>query len=282
MSLITAVDRATLDTALPPLAQCPECLVAQREAGHGTRPVVCSTCGTRWTPDPCEGCAETKLALLAMHNRRAWQRCADCDRIVAISLRALDRAFRGQLRGIATVRRRAMLAELDNLAQWWPTIHPHAKEPSPIVGDGNKGGGAKISATDRPDHVNDEHEDLARAQVTDLKLGALLAAGRFETRLLRMLWILATIARLGDHRAQMPPVTSATERGSAVLEWLTTRCTVAQRKKLAESVGWTFIDRETQTQWLADPSAGREEAKRHGTELLAEAERCWFGNGGGT
>jgi hypothetical protein len=260
----------------PRLVQCAGCLTAQTHAALSFRPMTCPTCGARWTPDPCDGCQETRANLRTMHNPRAWARCSDCDRVVVIHLRALDRAFRGVLRGQATVRRREMLAELDNLARWWPTIHPHAKEPSPIVGDGNKGGGAKISATDRPDHVNDEHEDLARAQRTDLRLGAILAAGRHETKLLRIVWVLATIARLNSDRAHVQPVTSALERGGAILEWLATRCTVAQRKKLAESVGWTFADRETLEGWAKDPSRGREEAKRHGTELLAEAERAWF------
>lgn len=260
------------------IAPCLGCSRAQRDALERSIRVRCADCGQRWAPvERCEGCAETRATLLAMHNRARYQRCADCDRIVCVGLRALDRAFRGRLQGQATVRRREMLKALDNLARWWPVLRPPSKETSPIVGDGNKGGGARLESTEKPDDLLEGGAQLRRAADTLERLEAIGTVARRETRLLRLVWFLATVARIESHRAARAPMSSALERGHAVLVWYCEHCKESQRKKLAESVGWVFADEDTLAAWAKDPSTGRTEAKEHGTRLIGEAEAAWYG-----
>jgi hypothetical protein len=191
----------------------------------------------------CNGCAEAREHLLATKDRnghrhpRAWLRCdvPECGRIVALDERglqsALDATERAEERAKERLRREAMLDELDNLARWRPYLEGKSSEPSPIVGDGNVGGGAKLSTTDRPDYVNkahDEGDDLDRAQRTRLRLGKLSAAARIDER--------------RRHRDR-DPVPTSFERGVAVLWWLVERSGVPHMPRTTANTKATPRDR---------------------------------------
>jgi hypothetical protein len=270
------------------LLTCPQCPATLRRAALRDAAVAtCAGCGAVYQHDAAAAapaarcdCAGARAYVRALRRADGWVRCDDCGRLVVRSLRGLDRAARHVRRAVATQRRRELLGALDHLARWAPEMGARATEASPIIGDGNKGGGGKRERTDRSDRLNDlTHDELARAYAVRDKLAALTARGRADTRALRLLYVVTGLARasLGLPLPD-PPGPSALERAAAVLEWVAFRATQLQRKRLAESVGWAFIDGAQYRAWGRAGAAGRERAKAHGVPLLALAERAWFGD----
>jgi hypothetical protein len=259
------------------------CVVAQRAAALA--PSTCEQCGQAWEPIACEGCAEAREYLSRQRdahghrNPRAWVRCDECGEVVAVDDRglqsALDATVRADELADRRLRQRRMLADFDNLAKWIPYLEGHSTEPSPIVGDGNVGGGAKISATDRPDWVNDDCEGIRRAHATGARLVALERQARsdHDARMrardaLRASQRAAWARACREAAAQSPsaprpaepswaseqPPTSL-ERGVAVLRWLVERTGPSTRAKLAFRIGMAFGGRATAAQRTRDLGA---------------------------
>jgi hypothetical protein len=275
----------SIDPATP--LACPLCPATLRRAAlRDVAVATCAGCGTVYEHEAAAGparcdCASARAYVRALRRADGWVRCDDCGRLVVRSLRGLDRAARTIRRAIATQRRRTLLADLDHLARWAPEMGARATEASPIRGDGNKGGGAKKESTDRSDRLNEQtHDELARAYAVRDKLAGIAARGRADTRALRLLYVVGGLAQaltVPGYHAPPAPGPSALERAAAVLEWIASRATKLQRTRLAESVGWAFIDGAQYRAWGRQGAAGREHAKVHGAALLALAERAWFG-----
>jgi HAMP domain-containing protein len=225
--------------------KCPSCSIAQRLVAETDRTHACTVCGMRWEPH-CAGCVDARAHLERQRdahghrNPKAWVRCDECGEIVAVDERgmqsALDVTVHAEAAAEQRLRRKRLLDDLDNLAQWRPYLEGHSTEPSPIVGDGNVGGGAKISATDRPDWVNDNGDGLKRALATRERIAKFDADAR-------------AAARARANGSSPTPL----ERAAAVLRWLSERSGAAHRKELAFRIGMAFGGRgEARVAALAD------------------------------
>lgn len=258
------------------MTECIGCEVAQRSVAETDRLHTCVICAAEWHP-ACDGCVEARSYLRSMRDQRSrhessssptprkdlvriarcrdgWTICDVCGEIVALDGRgmqqALDKLVAEGDAAATRLRRKQMLLELDNLARWRPYLEGHSSEPSPIVGDGNVGGGAKTSSTDRPDWVNEDSAGLRLAYATREKLLALETRARFDahTRAMARLSIRAAQRARGDRPDHPGPPPTLLERGVAVLQWLSERSGSAHRKDIAFRVGMAFGGRAEERQ----------------------------------
>jgi transcriptional regulator with XRE-family HTH domain len=168
------------------------------------------------TPGECPGCIEARAYLQRMRDTRSrhaesteenparkelvrlprcrngWVYCEVCTQpngeptIVSLDERgeqaALDATTRRIEQAEARLERKKMFDEFENLARYRSYLEGKGTEPSPIVGDGNRGGGAKLSAIDRPDYLDKAVDEglLQRAMETASKLDGLLSAARIH------------------------------------------------------------------------------------------------------
>lgn len=252
---------AGADTPAPSSHVCTGCEPTQRAVAIDDAPRACFVCGQLWEPvRVCPGCADARAHLERTRdthghrNPRAWLRCDECQQIVALDARglqsALDVTVRRGREADARMRRKTMLLALDNQARWKPYIEGHATEASPIVGDGNRGGGAKLATTDRPDWVTapnddptkDPKRDLAHAIACAAQLESLAVRARAAERWRAAMRDAARAHQLATGQAPTHPGPSPTayERGFAVLCWIAERTGSGTRKDLVYQLGLAF------------------------------------------
>jgi hypothetical protein len=121
----------------------------------------------------CAGCREAET--YARHTG-VWVHCDECGAAVSVDKRAAARAERSQRRDghrTAEQAKAGLVRDLENLARWPDLCGRSAFAPSPVVGDGNRGGGAKRSAAELPDRLLDERASRERARATLARLEAI-------------------------------------------------------------------------------------------------------------
>jgi hypothetical protein len=139
-------------------------------------------------PSPCDGCTAAADYSRSMHGARVH--CDECGATLTATRKATKRG-RNRRDDENAVQSKIweMVRELELLARWLPTIEGGSSEFSPIIGDGNRGGGARTQVTDRTDWVNDHHEQLWAAQLVHRRLLAIGAEPAYALAH-RVMWII--------------------------------------------------------------------------------------------
>jgi hypothetical protein len=225
-----------VETSPPPAYTAPE----QRERQASDSPA------TTERADDCPGCAELVTYLRQHAMARGELHCEACGASVRLRKRKARRAA-GPRDDERAWRARVdeMLADLALVARWRPAWSAGALAPSPVVGDGNRGGGAKREAADRSDRVDERHDEMRVAAVLDQKLHELAARH---------------------------------PREGAVWEWIVTRCGRERlnRVDLSELVGTAFAAQRTVDAW-AQSGDLRASSREHGIPLVRAAAALWCG-----
>jgi len=242
--------------APPPLSPTPLALatgVARVEAATVLAPPTAPDAPAE-VADDCPGCRELSTYLRTHELVRGEVHCDECGSSVRLQKRRARRPAQPARVDERAWRARTdeTLADLGLIAKWRPTWSAAALAPSPVVGDGNRGGGAKREAADRSARVDDAHDEMRVARALDDKLQLLCARGR----------------ALGG----------ATERAAAVLCWIVERCGKDRlnRVDLSELVGVNFAEQKTVDAW-AKTGDLRDSSREHGLPLVRAAVALWCG-----
>jgi hypothetical protein len=123
-----------------------------------------------------DDCPECPAAEAYARKTGAWVMCDGCGARIAVNLRAARRAAQAARRDDerdVDIAKDDLVRVLTNLARWPDLWGAPGFAPALIVGDGNKGGGAKREASEINERYLDERASRERARTTKRRLDEL-------------------------------------------------------------------------------------------------------------